>query len=141
MEEPSIIRYLTDPVLIGGALGGLFMAIKILFNFDTKKVLKQYHKDDNSDNPRDTNSSNINISCPISKDQCEIFRKQLEQKVDIEIRSKLLELKIDIQRFITEEISRSQVSTRTPSEISRDIDVIFRNYIEQKYGKDKHVLK
>lgn len=139
MEEPSIIRYLTDPVLIGGALGGLFMAIKILFNFDTKKVLKQYHKDDNSDNPRDTNSSNI--SCPISKDQCEIFREQFEQKIDIEIRSKLLELKIDIQRFITEEISRSQVSTRTPSEISRDIDVIFKNYIEQKYGKDKHVLK
>lgn len=144
MEEPSLVDLISDPMKVGGILGGVLIAIKIYLNFDAKKILRKFHRDDVSENPQDVEqvtSIKKESSCVIHKDQCEIYREQFFQKIDIEIRSKMLELKIDIQKYISEEIRRSGTEFRSSSEISRDLDAIFENYIIKKYGNDKRVLK
>lgn len=137
MEESSFIKFISDPLKIGSLLGGIFMGIKIFLNFDTKKVLKKFHKDDDSDIPQNNKSS-----CPISREQCDFFRESFEKRIDIEIRSRLLDFKIDIQRFIQEEISRNKNSSeRSVDDLSKDINEIFEDFLKKKYGDEKNILK
>lgn len=141
MEEPSLIKLLSDPLKIGSIIGGILIGIKIFLKFDVESFLKRFQKDDSKDPHKEQNFNSSVNSCPISNEQCKVYRDQMEQKIDLEIRSKLIEFKIDIQRYVAEEVRRNHCSNRIPNNFQDNLEEILSKYIESKYGEDKHVLK
>lgn len=122
----------------GTALGIVLIGFKILIDFINKK--KDQNEYDNysikRDPPTKMNSTPYNNRSDISKEECILNRELIQKWLEVEIRARILEQKIELQQFIKEEIKRN-FNTQSVNISDREIDLLISEHIRTKYGDFK----
>ena len=127
---------------LGVIIGALAIGINYFFDYRSKR--NKEDPDDNKNqqssntncetNPTVTNpQQQMNLINPVVHNSlCETYRKNMEKEFDIMIRSEILNLKLDLQKYISEEIRRNQ-NLRTQYDIER----IIESYMYSKKHRNK----
>ena len=120
-----------------GVLIGAF-AIGINYFFDYKSKKKEESDDNNKPNTQTPytncefnqtmNPQQMNLLDPsVRSTLCETYRKNMQKEFDILLRSEMLNLKLDMQKYINEEIRRHQLMDN-----AYDLEKIIERYIHSK---------
>lgn len=126
----------------GTALGIILIGFKILIDFINKK--KDQNDYDNYSIKRDpptivTPTINERPSV-VSKDECSLNRELIQKWLEVEIRARILEQKIELQQFIKEEIRRN-FDTKNINITDKEIDLLISEHIRTKFGEYRYSNK